>query len=886
MRKIANSIHHTHWDLIWYFTTQDATIQLTYNMKELLRGFKEGKINNFFFDGQTTPFDEYLSLHPEDEEEIRDLVTSGKLVIGPFNSHLDSFISSGESVINNLRLGFKTGERLGKVSKIAYLPDTFGHSIDYPKIFNLFDIHEFVIKRGVGDEYDVNSEFMWQGKDGSEVLVFTMIAGYGYGCYAFKEKTLFTDDAVDYNKIRVEDLIERINGYSSLENDFIFLLGFDQNPAIMNINELIEYHNGNQDDYEFVETTWEAYFKKIRESGVELKTHNHELFATQYHRVHRSIFSARADIKAMQDEVERILTYQVQPYMTLLDDLGIPYDESLVNKAWETLILCQTHSSANLTNETNEYIKVETNNARNLANSVVSYLNKLVSISLENLDDTYTPLLVVNPLPYTRTFTKRVQIFTKTQYFTIVDVDGNIVDYTIINSETKNNGVLRKDVQLINDTMNYYVHDISLSFEDVSALGYEVYRVIEDTQDSSVYVPSRQAHFIENEYYKVYQDEDGIVVQDKRTGNIIHNAIYLEESGDEGDSFDYSYPTHDWLIKDYLNYAEVDYVNHQFDQVMTLQGNLEVPKDLSERRQQVCKGNLEYFIQIRLNKKDPVINVSGKISNDSKQHRIRIVFKGLGSDVVSHSLAGTQFGYIDRMTRHPKIDTWKEDGWFEEPSATFPLLNHVSVQSNEGLLNVHTRSSKEYELIGEGFNDIAVTLFRSYGALGYPDLNRRPGRPGGLDYMIFETSDSQMIGDNHFELGFSYSDIFDGNDVRNEYIEFVSDPIVHHQQAFDKSINAIQYFPTNPWDKALPHTHSLFKLNNFKGSFGTLVKEQDAYLMRVYNNESYEISLDFENDSKWNVVDTDLVGNDKDGFDATIKNNELRIIKLKGGKAQ
>ena len=49
MRKTANSIHHTHWDLIWYFTAQDATIQLAYNMKELLTGFKEGKINNFYF---------------------------------------------------------------------------------------------------------------------------------------------------------------------------------------------------------------------------------------------------------------------------------------------------------------------------------------------------------------------------------------------------------------------------------------------------------------------------------------------------------------------------------------------------------------------------------------------------------------------------------------------------------------------------------------------------------------------------------------------------------------------------------------------------------------------------------------------------------------------
>ena len=43
-------------------------------------------------------------------------------------------------------------------------------------------------------------------------------------------------------------------------------------------------------------------------------------------------------------------------------------------------------------------------------------------------------------------------------------------------------------------------------------------------------------------------------------------------------------------------------------------------------------------------------------------------------------------------------------------------------------MTVMTKSSKEYELIDEGNKDIAVVLFRSYGAMGYPDLHRRPGQ--------------------------------------------------------------------------------------------------------------------------------------------------------------
>lgn len=48
MKKTAHCIHHTHWDLIWYFTAQDATVQLCYNMKEMLEGFEAEELQISF----------------------------------------------------------------------------------------------------------------------------------------------------------------------------------------------------------------------------------------------------------------------------------------------------------------------------------------------------------------------------------------------------------------------------------------------------------------------------------------------------------------------------------------------------------------------------------------------------------------------------------------------------------------------------------------------------------------------------------------------------------------------------------------------------------------------------------------------------------------------
>lgn len=880
MKKIAHCIHHTHWDLIWYFTAQDATVQFAYNMKELLEGFHEGKIENFFMDGQTVPIDEYIQLHPEDQEYISELIKNEQLMIGPFHSQLDCFICNGESVINNLRLGIKKSKELGKVSPIAYLPDSFGHSYDFPKIFRLFGIENFVITRGVGDHYDLGSEFYMKSNDGSEILVCTMIAGYGYGCYAFKEGQLFQTSALDYNKISVHSLIDRLLKYSTLENEFVFPLGFDQNPAILNIAEKIKYYNQLQDDIFFKQTTWKEFCQHARKHGKNLKTHQGELFSTQYHRVHKSIFSARADIKALQDQCERLISYQLQPLMSMLDGLGIPYDHGLIDKIWDTLLKCQTHSSATLTDETNNYIERETKNAYQLASSTKTYLMKLVAISLKK--EKTMPLVVFNTLPVQRKQIMKMKILTKIPQFEIRD-GTDILTYTVLKSTKKNNGVLRKDVSLIDPDKYYYETDILLETSLFDGIGYKVYDIIE--KEDAVYDIVHQYHrFIENERYTIYQDEEGIVIYDKQLQQKVTQALYLEESGDEGDSFDYSYPTHDCIFIDNFSDADIEYHTAKHAQWMTINGHMNIPYHLKNRKNGIVDQQMPYMITITLHKNSSRIEIKGTIHNTCLQHRVRFVVKG--NTKQTYSYAGTQFSVIKRETHPQELEYWKEQQWFEEPSPTFPLLNHVSMIEKEKTVTVFTRSSKEYELIGDGYQDIAITLFRSYGAMGYPDLNRRPGRPSGLDYMIFETPQCQMLKDNEFEFAVQYFESYDANMITNAYIDYASDMIYYQKQDFDKSIHPISYFPTNKWKQELPDEYQFLTIENSLANFGSIVKADlsDGYILRLYNSEEHDISGGM---IKSQIIDdvylTDLQESKKEKITCQLpdmKKGELRIIYL------
>ena len=109
---------------------------------------------------------------------------------------------------------------------------------------------------------------------------------------------------------------------------------------------------------------------------------------------------------------------------------------------------------------------------------------------------------------------------------------------------------------------------------------------------------------------------------------------------------------------------------------------------------------------------------------------MRLVVKT--NNISEYSYAGTQFGYVKRVVEDKALANWRENGWLEEPSAINPLLNHVSLIGENNIATVFTRGCKEYEVIGSDKTDIALTLFRSVGHLGLPDLNRRPGRASGL----------------------------------------------------------------------------------------------------------------------------------------------------------
>lgn len=131
-----------------------------------------------------------------------------------------------------------------------------------------------------------------------------------------------------------------------------------------------------------------------------------------------------------------------------------------------------------------------------------------------------------------------------------------------------------------------------------------------------------------------------------------------------------------------------------------------------------------------------------ELDNQACDHRMRVLINTPHENDFSYT--DTPFGTVRRQVEDPHIHDWKELGWREEPTAIFPMLTYVNSHNSNSSWTVFSKGIKEYQFVGKRFETIALTLFRSVGYLGRPDLLRRPGVASGNEFKYIPTPDSQL----------------------------------------------------------------------------------------------------------------------------------------------
>src|SRR5690625_7321324 len=83
-------------------------------MDEVFAALENNDLNYYVLDGQMSILEDYLALFPEKEALVRKFVSQKRLFIGPWYTQIDEMVTSGESILRNLRTGMEDRKSVGE----------------------------------------------------------------------------------------------------------------------------------------------------------------------------------------------------------------------------------------------------------------------------------------------------------------------------------------------------------------------------------------------------------------------------------------------------------------------------------------------------------------------------------------------------------------------------------------------------------------------------------------------------------------------------------------------------------------------------------------------------------------------------------------------------
>lgn len=826
MKKV-HIVPHMHWDREWYFSTEESRILLVNNMEEILEMLETNPDYPYYvLDGQTSILEDYFAVKPENKERVKKLVQQGKLIIGPWYTQTDEMVVGSESIVRNLLYGIKDSKEFGSPMMIGYLPDSFGQSSQMPQILNGFDIKYSIFWRGTSERHGTDkTEFYWESDDGSKVLVQLFPLGYAIGKYLPEDE---------------EKLQERINKYFTVldrgatTENIILPNGHDQMPIQKNIFTIMEKLERLYPNREFLLSKYENVFEEL-EKNQSLPTIQGEFLDGKYMRVHRSIYSTRMDIKAANTRIENKITNILEPLASIAYSLGFEYHHGLIELIWKEIMKNHAHDSIGCccSDKVHREIANRFFLAEEKTDQLIEYYKRKITDSIAT-DRTEDRLTAFNLLPYDREEAVTTKVITKLESFTLEDGQGNTIPFEVLEKEIMDPGLIDRQIVHYGNYDPFYQYTIQLR-DSIPAMGYKTYFVVSDENAMTNTFVAKET--VETDFYTVSVNENGTLrIFDKKLEKEFNNLLLLENGGDDGDEYDFSPLPNEELI--YSSNAEATYkmVQNEHEAQINIQVKLCVPGDLEKRKNKEVDRFVDVDWKIIIPNDQPVIKVQAELDNQAKDHRLRaLIPTGISA---SFSVSDNQFGYIKRDVYDSAMDVWEKEDWDERPDSIYPMLSFVGLSNEENGVSILTNSTREYEIIGDDYDTIAVTLFRSVGVLGKEDMLRRPGRPSGIK---LPTPDSQMLSKLHLEFAITThkGSVTEANTGRLAK-EFTT-PIHTYNKI---PHNAMKL---NPENVQTPLTFSLLKETNSNAVLSVLKKAEkdDALVLRFFNPTEAEIDASY-----------------------------------------
>ena len=860
MVKKVFVVPHTHWDREWFFTSDQAKVYLLKDLKDVLDHLEaSGQYGSFLLDGQSSLIEDYLNWRPQERNRVEKLVKEKKLILGPWYTQTDQYLASGESIINNLRIGMKQSDELGGHMNIAYVPDSFGQESSMPQIYQQLGIDDAVLYRGFSLDDTKQSEFTWQGEDGSEISVFRMACGYFIGGVV---------DETKLAQLMTEEPFKTVVDQASTDN-VLFPNGSDMAPLRFDLPEFIERLNqANKGKFTFEVASLEDYITTVKEANPELRLITGEQDCGKDMRVHKSISSSRADLKALNTKLQNYLANVVEPVLALGSYFGLPYPAKTLEDLWKKMAKNAAHDSMGncVSDRVNADIKARYQKVEDIATALVEVTLRQISTGVKN-DGHPITLTVFNTLPVERGGVVSKRIYSPSRNFKIQDYNGQNIPFEITAVKDVTELITSSTIQLDPGQAIYlpekvYQLDVNMQLANIPAFGYKQLSLVSE-QDQEIDLPTRQTGTkIENEFYQISVNVDGSLdILDKLNNHLYQKQAILEENGDDGDSYNYSPAKQDLVSYSTAQPHRSQCIQNALSSKLIIDYDFSVPSDLAARAKGLTDVKMPTQMIVTLDQASKLIKFELNVDNRlPKSHRLCIDFD---SEVVTNtSIADIQFGTIKRpLTKKQALKDWHQNqgAWQEKPISINTVQSFVAMSDDERGLALIPQGVREYECIGKDNATIRLTVFRTYGMLGKRDLLYRPGRASGDETV--PTPEAELNQHLSFELAMTTMQTgYDQAALASEVKAFET-PLQVYQYA--EFLNGRLTFPFNPVKRTADPELSLFKTDNqLVISTVEQTEEGTGYQMRLYNPLFHPVGDKITFNKQPQVVQlVDLLGN-------------------------
>ncbi|MGA8724109.1 MAG: hypothetical protein WB565_03635 [Acidimicrobiales bacterium] len=761
-RRSIAVVPHTHWDREWYEPFQTFRLKLVSLIDGLLDQLeRDSSYRHFLLDGQVAVVDDYLEIRPENEQRLRALAAAGRLSVGPWYILMDEFLVSGETLVRNLQAGIARGASFGGVMDVGYLPDMFGHIAQMPQLLASAGFADAVVWRGVPSAVD-RTAFEWEAPDGSVVRAEYLVAGYGNGA-------ALPDDAKALVR-RLRAQVEEFGPFLDKGDPMLLMNGTDHLRPQPGLGRLLVEANQIQDDFELAISTLPEYLAEAPKDG--LPRWRGELRSGYRTNLLMGVGSNRVDMKQAAAKAERTLERLTEP----LSALYLPatsWPSAFLDLAWKLVVRNSAHDSvcACSVDEVVDSVLHRYAEARQIGEGLAETALAGIAASMSSPGP-----VIVNPTHRDRRGMVEVvapAVGEPGSDVQVLSERAGLPGTVTLEGETVK-GMLGmiQGARIDDDT---YITGVTLTEEDpdlvitisigteprddvpVEEVKRELFTRLTARPDTQVRVaidqpPIRRALAIQDEvpgygwshFSPSRLTHRAEISGDPATGLTLGNGLVtvvidptdgtfsldgvpgygrLVDDGDDGDTYNYSPPTHDSVVDSPEACVIREGDKGPVRVTAVISATYRWPERVDPKSKERVGGvavAVETRVEVRAD--DPVVRVRTRFVNPSRDHRLRVHLPLREPAATSH--AECAFTVVERgLTAEGRSE--------EYPTPTFPSRRFVSAG---GLTVVHD-GLLEYELVDVADDPsagepraatLALTLLRATGMLSRPGMSRRP----------------------------------------------------------------------------------------------------------------------------------------------------------------